>query len=366
MSTEDNVVTEAPGWWLFRGTGRPLDPAERDARWPSPPPWRDFDGGPLLAPPATDEREARRRLGRTPSPLLKPVHISLVNAAIHLRRPLLVNGPPGVGKSGLAFLIASELGLGNVLKWPITSRTTIRDGLYEYDAIGRAQAAVQARGAPTHRLARARPEESTSGNRGPVATSIGEYIRLGPLGTALLPQRLPRVLLVDELDKSDFAFANDLLNIFEDGEFLLPELSRLGAAAPEVEVHTADQQRTAVVSDGVVRCKAFPIVVMTSNREREFSPAFRRRCTLLDLPHPDTAGLAALVAAHFPADSPSRAQLIERFERRREQVGGGLAADQLLNAAHLAAAGAFDGDEATWLDLLEAVWHELSPPLGTW
>jgi MoxR-like ATPase len=366
VSTNDDVTTPTPGWWLFQGTGRSLEPAQRDARWPPPPPWRDFDGAPLLAPPATDEREIRRRLGDVPSRLLDPVHISLVNAAIYLRRPLLVTGPPGVGKSGLAYLIASELGLGRVLRWPITSRTTIRDGLYEYDAIGRAQAVVQARGGASYRLPRMRADEAASALRAPVAASIGEVVRLGPLGTALLPQRLPRVLLVDELDKSEFAFANDLLNIFEDGEFLLPELARLGAAAPDVEVHTADRQRTAVVTHGVVRCSAFPIVVMTSNREREFSPAFRRRCTLLDLPHPDTARLAALVAAHFPADSAARDELVERFERRREQVGGGLAADQLLNAAHLAAAGAFDGDETTWRDLLEAVWHELSPPLGTW
>ncbi|CAO5187660.1 AAA family ATPase [Frankia sp. AiPs1] len=366
MSTEDDVEEQRPAWWLFQGTGRPLDQAERDRRWPAPPPWRDFDGAPLLAPPPADPRETQRRLGRVPSRLLDPVHISLVNAAIHLRRPVLVTGPPGVGKSALAYLIASELGLGRVLRWPITSRTTVRDGLYEYDAIGRAQAVVQARGVPSYRLTRVRADEASGARRAPAASSIGEYIRLGALGTALLPQRLPRVLLVDELDKSDFAFANDLLNVFEDGEFLLAELSRLGAATPEVEVHTADRQRTALVTGGLVRCHAFPIIVMTSNREREFSPAFRRRCTLLDLPAPDTRRLAGLIAAHFPADSQARAQLIEKFERRRELVGGGLAADQLLNAAHLARAGAFDGDEADWLDLLEAIWHELSPTLGSW
>ncbi|TCJ34383.1 AAA family ATPase [Parafrankia sp. Ea1.12] len=341
-----------------------MDPAERDARWPAPPPWRAFDGAPLLTPPTADLRETERRLGRVPSRLLDPVHISLVNAAVYLRRPLLVTGPPGVGKSGLAYLIASELGLGRVLRWPITSRTTIQEGLYEYDAIGRAQAMVQARGSSPYRL-RVRSEDAVPGGRDSGAASIGDFVRLGALGTAFLPQRLPRVLLVDELDKSEFAFANDLLNIFEDGEFLLPELARLSAQTPEVQVHTADRHRTAVLTQGVVRCNAFPIVVMTSNREREFSPAFRRRCTLLDLPHPDTARLASLVAAHFPAESAARAELIEKFERRRQLVGG-LAADQLLNAAHLAAAGAFDGDEETWHHLLDAVWHELSPPLDTW
>jgi len=363
VSTDVDRDRAEPRWWLFRGTGQRLDSADRDARWPAPPRWRAFDGAPLLPSPPDDDRQADRRLGGTPSRLLDQTHISLVNAAIYLRRPLLVTGPPGAGKSGLAYLIARELGLGRVLRWPVTSRTTIRHGLYDYDAIGRAQARP-----PRGSQAAAPPQANGEGEHAGhdvTDTSIGQFVQLGPLGTALLPHRLPRVLLVDELDKSDYAFANDLLNIFEDGEFTVPELARLAGSTPAVEVHTDDPGRTAVIGHGLVRCNAFPIVVLTSNQEREFSPAFRRRCTLLDLPHPTTARLASLVAAHFPAGSPDRAALIARFEQRRSRVGG-LAADQLLNAAHLAAAGAFDGDEAVWRDLLDAVWHELSPSSDAW
>ncbi len=353
-----------PGWWLFQGTGDPIEPAERDRRWPAPPPWRIFQGGPVLPPPSAEGPEALRRLGTTPSRLLDTAQISVVNAAIYLRRPLLVTGRPGVGKSSLAYLIARELQLGRVLRWPVTSRTTLRAGLYDYDAIGRAQAMSPFRFVPSLRWhGRPRGDDHASGasGRGGVALPpIGDFIQLGPLGTALLPHELPRVLLIDEMDKGDFDLPNDLLNIFEDGEFAIPELARMRHQDPEAEVHTADPGGTAVVREGIVRCHAFPLIVITSNGEREFSAAFLRRCARLDIPDPDARQLATLIAAHFPADAPGHRELIARFEQRRQQVGG-LAADQLLNAAHLVAAGAADGDEAVWNDLLEAVWHQLAP-----
>jgi MoxR-like ATPase len=364
----DQGAATVPHWWLFRGTGTPIDPKVRDERWPPAPPWRSFAGSPLLPTPLPDGREAARRLGANPAPLLDPSHISQVNAALYLRRPLLVTGPPGAGKSGLAYLIAQELGLSPVLRWPVTSRTTARQGLYEYDAIGRAQAVVQARATQGPRWPRVRAEPDGDADRPGLALAdalLGHYLQLGPLGTALLAHRVPRVLLIDEIDKSDYAFTNDLLNLFEDGEFVIPELARVARQAPEVEVHTADPGRVVTVRDGIVRCHAFPIVVMTSNQEREFSPAFLRRCTRLHLPDPDTARLAALVAAHFPAGSPDRAALIRRFEERRRLVGP-LAADQLLNAAYLAGAGAADGDETAWHQLLDAIWHELAPAPGMW
>nr|MDT0666969.1 hypothetical protein [Micromonospora sp. DSM 115978] len=78
MSTEDDgIAVPTPTWWLFRGTGRPMDPAARDAQWPPPPPWRDFKGSPLLPPPPDDDEQTERRLGRQPSQLLDPVHVSL-------------------------------------------------------------------------------------------------------------------------------------------------------------------------------------------------------------------------------------------------------------------------------------------------
>lgn len=125
----------------------------------------------------------------------------MVNAALYLRRPLLVTGNPGTGKTSLAYSVAYELDLGEVLYWPITTRTTLKDGLYNYDAVGRLQDA------------KLNPDDSL--NR------IGKYITLGPLGTALLPSERPRVLLIDEIDKSDVDLPNDLLHVFENGEYTI-------------------------------------------------------------------------------------------------------------------------------------------------
>jgi MoxR-like ATPase len=366
--TSVSNADQQPGWWLFRGTGRPLDTEERDRRWPEPPPWRDFHGGPDLPPPPVDEPELKRRLGTAAPSMLDPSLVSLVNAAIYLRRPLLITGRPGSGKSTLAYLITRELQLGRVLRWPITSHTTLGDGLFEYDAMGRAQATIQLRGMAGLRWpGRGRHDEGGEGEGtrriGVSAVAVGDFVRLGPLGTALLPHRRPRVLLVDEVDKSDFDFPNDLLNVFEDGEFTIPELARVRSQLAEVEVFTADPGCVAVVRDGTVRCHEFPIVVITSNGERDFPAAFLRRCTRLEMPDPDTERLAALVAAHFPADAAGYRDLIARFERRRDQVGA-LAADQLLNAAYLAVSGASTDDEVAWSQLLDAVWHRLTPAPG--
>lgn len=339
----------------------------RDLRWPSPPPWRAFRGGlgPDQPPPPDDDEETARRLGAVAPVLLSPERISLINAAVYLRRPLLVTGSPGVGKSTLAELIARELRLGRVLRWPITSRSTLRAGLFEFDAVGRAQAALQYRGqAARRRFGLPLGEEPDVADRGgpttPAAPPVGDFLHLGPLGTALLPYRHPRVLLIDELDKGDFDLPNDLLNVFEEGEFSIAELLRVRAQTPDVKVHTADPNGLATISNGRVRCREFPIVVITSNGEREFPPAFLRRCVTLQIPDPTIDQLAALIAAHFPDDVPDRENLVAQFVRRRGQVGP-LAADQLLNAAYLATVGAREGDEAAWTDLVEAVWHRLAP-----
>jgi MoxR-like ATPase len=348
-----------PSWWIYRGTGRVLDQAERDQRWPEPPHWRDFRGGPDERPPPQDDRDVDRRLGAvTVSDHVDDHEVNMVNAALYLRRPLLVTGRPGSGKSSLAYKIARELRLGRVLRWPITTRTTLRSGLYDYDAIGRVQAASQRRAS------------TAPANGGPAGGSdpdhhgeppIGDFVHLGPLGTALLPYRLPRVLLIDELDKSDIDLPNDLLNVFEDGEFEIPELVRVRARTPEVAVHTADPGGAATVRAGRVACHAFPVVVISSNGERDFPPAFLRRCLQLELPDPDADKLAQMVAAHFPAGSTGIEQLLHAYLDRRERVGG-LAADQLLNAVQLATSGAFTAeDRDDWDALLDAVWHRLSP-----
>ncbi|WIX85279.1 AAA family ATPase [Amycolatopsis sp. DG1A-15b] len=339
-----------PGWWIYRGTGVPAP--ERTGLLPPPPPWREFDGGPLLddVPVPPDDGEMRRRLGAASieSVPRADVHeVDMVNAALYLRRPLLVTGRPGSGKSSLAFRIARELGLGRVLQWPITSHTTVKIGQYGYDAIGRAQAAG-ARSA----MAGGAPGE-------PVEPPIGDFVRLGELGTAFLPRRRPRVLLIDELDKSEADLPNDLLSLFEDGEFEIPELVRMARRTPVVEVFTADPDSTAQVVGGRIRCHAFPVVVITSNGERDFPPAFLRRCLRYETKDPDVGQLVAMVAAHMldPADE-HRSRIIEEFVSRSEAFGG-LPVDKLLEAVYLATSGAYRED-ASWPRLVDALWRQLS------
>ena len=338
LGTNRAPVERSDKWWLYRGSGQPLDATDRDRRWPKPPPWRTFSGGPDLPVPPLDEMETRRRLGAPSVAHSADARaVSMVNAAIYLSRPLIVTGRPGSGKSALAHMISRELGLGRVLRWPITSRTTLRSGLYEYDTFGHAQAL---------------------GGGGDA--DIGNFIHLGALGTALLPHRLPRVLLIDELDKSDVDLPNDLLSIFEEGEFTINELVRVRDREPEVVVH-ADPGQQAQIKNGIVRCHAFPIVVITSNGEREFPAAFMRRCLTLNVPDPGVSRLAEMVAAHFGEGSaPVSDELVRKFVRERTNKGG-LAADQLLNAVHLATSGAFDPERGEgWMELLDAIWHRLS------
>ncbi|MFD9607335.1 AAA family ATPase [Streptomyces sp. NPDC059970] len=306
---------EDEDWRLFRGDG-----GQRNVVLPSAPPWRRFDRG---------ARDAARPY------LISGKEADVVSAALHLRRPLLVTGHPGTGKSSLAYAIARELCLGTVLAWPVNSRSTVQDALYQYDAVGRLRESNLAR------------EDGSS-------LGIGSYVRLGPLGTALLPADRPRVLLVDELDKGDLDLPNDLLTVFEEGEFEVPELARLPEDLSTVAVMTSDAGARAELVRGRVRCREFPVVVITSNGEREFPPAFLRRCIRLDLPEPDEDRLRAIVSAHL--GEPAAADLNElmaAFLNRRAR--GELATDQLLNAVFLRMGGvSLDAD-----GLLDAVLHRL-------
>lgn len=342
-----------PDWWIYRGTGRPIADVSLADRLPAAPPWRRFQGGPLpeleVVPP--DDGGADRRLGmehHLSARDVDPREVEMVNAALYLRRPLLVTGRPGSGKSTLAYRISRELGLGRVLRWPITSLTTLKAGLYGYDAIGRAQAAG------------ARSAVSAGPSAETAEPPIGEFVRLGELGTAFLPRRMPRVLLIDELDKSDSDLPHDLLNLFEDGEFTIDVLARAARRSPRIEVFTADPNGTAVVEGGRVACAAFPIVVITSNGERDFPPAFLRRCLRFETRDPDTEQLAAMVAAHAvdPGDQ-HRTRLIEEFVARSAALGG-LPADKLLDAVYLATSGAYTPDDESWPRLVDALWRQLN------
>ncbi|MET7509144.1 AAA family ATPase [Streptomyces albidoflavus] len=315
-----SATDESGEWLIYRGAGEPHDGI---LRLPDPPPWRDF-----RRREGTGTTETRR-LGayRDQAVSLRPEaeELEVINAALYLRRPLLVTGGPGVGKSSLAHSVADELGLGDVLRWPVVSRSTLQDGLYHYDAIARLQDVQIAAHSGT---------ATEPGAPGSVE-SIGDYLRLGPLGTALLPGELPRVLLIDELDKSDIDLPNDLLNVLEEGEFTIPELQRIADRLPDRTAHVLTHDgRRVPVKDGRVQCTAFPFTVLTSNEERDFPAPLMRRCIHLELGRPDHARLASFVRAHLGRDRErGGGDLIVRFlERSRSEL---LAADQLLNAIHL-------------------------------
>jgi MoxR-like ATPase len=318
-------------WHIFKGRNpeqpeQPYEPRpDAIAALPEPPLWRSFSQQHAADPKQRVTRKQRRGATFYPS----PQEVEMVNAALYLRRPLLVTGKPGTGKTSLAYAVAYELDLGEVLYWPITTRTTLKDGLYNYDAIGRLQ---------DFQLSKEQgiPKEDILGR-------IGKYIRLGPLGTAFLESDKPRILLIDEIDKSDIDLPNDLLHIFEEGEFGLPELERIADEQPEVWVQTAyrdedepTHEATVKIERGRVRCQQFPFVILTSNAEREFPPAFLRRCLRLDIEQPSEERLRQIVATQLDAKLAEAAKsLIGEFYKRRESGGGDRATDQLLNAVYL-------------------------------
>ncbi|WP_435240804.1 AAA family ATPase [Streptomyces cucumeris] len=359
-----------PSWWIYHGDG-----ARRTA-WtlPDAPPWRRFDGRRPVPCEASAEADGAPGADGTDEPddsdetvpggedicarhgdegpartdivttyRAEREEARMVNAALRLRRPLLVTGKPGTGKSSLARGIAHELDLGRVLRWSVTSRTTLADGLYAYDAIGRLQDE------------RRTQDPATGAAEHP--GGIGKYVRLGPLGTALLPSDRPRVLLIDELDKGDVDLPNDLLSVLEEGEFTIPELQRYPAC--DVWVMTDDGRREPV-RHGRVRCAEFPVVVLTSNGEREFPPAFVRRCVRLDIRPPSRKKLERIVEAHLgPEVLRASASRLERFARDLEEGRKLLATDQLLNTLQMESTTEHT-DDPEWPDVL----RELLRPLN--
>ncbi len=177
-----------------------------------------------------------------------------VNAAITLERPLLVKGEPGTGKTLLAQEIARSVG-APLIEWHIKSTTKAQHGLYEYDAVNRLRDA---------QLGDAR------------ASQIKNYVVPGKLWEAFASeQRL--VLLIDEIDKADIEFPNDLLRELDRMEFYVYETQEL------------------------VRARTRPIVIITSNNEKELPDAFLRRCFFHYIRFPDEETLRAIVDVHFPA-----------------------------------------------------------------
>ncbi|MGF1477963.1 MAG: AAA family ATPase [Cyanophyceae cyanobacterium] len=283
--------------------------------------------------------------------------VDAVNAALHLRRPLLITGVPGSGKTSLAYAVAYELQLGPVLVWPVTARATLKDALYRYDAIARLQDAQldQTRSETTtsqvlELMARQRGSQLDQTDSEAIVQlesqekpsreerSLGDYIQLGPVGTAFLSSRRPRVLLIDEIDKSDLNLPNDLLNLFEEGQFEIPELVRRKRIERQVTVLTEDKDLSATITEGRIECCEFPFVVMTSNGERDFPPAFRRRCLRVRMPDPTLESLYPIIESRFGEDNwktlkPQLEPLIKKFLEGGNKADR--ATDQLLNAVYL-------------------------------
>lgn len=176
-----------------------------------------------------------------------------VNAAIHLKKPLLVKGEPGTGKTMLAHEISKALGK-NLLTWHIKSTTLAQQGLYEYDAVSRLR-------------------DSQLGNTD--VDNIAHYIKKGKLWEAFEADEQV-VLLIDEIDKADIEFPNDLLLELDKMEFYVYELQK------------------------TIRAKQRPIVIITSNNEKELPDAFLRRCLFHFIRFPERETMQKIVDVHFP------------------------------------------------------------------
>src|SRR5436305_1769178 len=176
-----------------------------------------------------------------------------VNASIVLERPLLIKGEPGTGKTVLAEEVSKALG-APLLTWHIKSTTKAQQGLYEYDAVSRLR-------------------NSQLGD--PRVSDISNYIKRGKLWDAFTSEQRP-VLLIDEIDKADIEFPNDLLL----------ELDRM-------EFHVYETGET-------VRAKLRPIVMITSNNEKELPDAFLRRCFFHYIRFPDRDTMTEIIEVHYP------------------------------------------------------------------
>jgi MoxR-like ATPase len=194
-----------------------------------------------------------------------------VNAAVTLQRPLLVKGEPGTGKTELARQVAMSLGLP-LIEWHVKSTTKAQQGLYEYDAVSRLR---------DSQLGEARVHE------------VQNYIRKGKLWQAFEAEGRV-VLLIDEIDKADIEFPNDLLQELDRMEFHVYETGEM------------------------VRAKHRPVVIITSNNEKELPDAFLRRCFFHYIRFPDAETLSAIVRVHYPdiKDQLLTAALTQFYELR--------------------------------------------------
>ncbi|MDO9607534.1 MAG: MoxR family ATPase [Brevundimonas sp.] len=198
-----------------------------------------------------------------------------VNAAVALERPLLIKGEPGTGKTVLAYEIAKAFD-APLITWHVKSTTKAHNGLYEYDAVSRLR---------DSQLGDARVHD------------VRNYLKKGKLWEAFTAPARP-VLLIDEIDKADIEFPNDLLQELDRMEFYVQEI------------------------DETIRAEIRPIVIITSNNEKELPDAFLRRCFFHYIRFPDADTLSAIVDVHFPGIKPRLvAEALKTFYEIRDTPG---------------------------------------------
>lgn len=235
----------------------------------------------------TGEKQPEKGQGdnhRFSTPYLpEPDLVEAVNLAIFLERPLLVKGDPGCGKTQLAWSVQYELGLP-IEEWYVKSTSRARDGLYTYDAVGRLRDA-QLANQDVDPEAKARAKDPS------------RYITMGALGNAFTNSQRT-IVLIDEIDKADIDFPNDLLLELDEKRFFIEETKK------------------------EVRAKHPPIVIITSNDEKDLPDAFLRRCLFHYIEFPGGDRLSQIIKAIFPDAPPELVEnAVTAFLKLKEKMG---------------------------------------------